>query len=230
MRIKNIKYKNITVGIIVISALAVGVYFYLSKGNEQSDDISTSRSIPELSDSDTSSSPKEIFGSVNSEQVPSTSSGQVSRIENWTSTVQHSDTSADKMPDGWSEYRSERYGFSLFYPLEMTAGEFDEGGGASTLTFEDKDDARGFQIFAVPYSGTHVTEERFLRDVPSGVRKDPVDFYIGGTLATAFYSTHPLLGDMVEVWFIHEGYLFELTTLQPLENLLAEVIQTLRFQ
>ena len=160
---------------------------------------------------------------------PAEEKGAGNGTKSFVAASQRSDTAVEKPPEGWSEYQSERYGFSLFYPAEMAVSEFDEGKGASTLTFEDKQGGRGFQIFAVPYSGTQVSEERFLRDIPSGVRENPVDFYVAGVLATVFYSRHPLLGDTIEVWFIRGGYLFELTTLKPLEDLLAEIIQTWRF-
>src|SRR3989338_5595699 len=73
-------------------------------------------------------------------------------------------------PEGYVEYRNERYGFRLFHPPQVAIKEYDEGEGAMTIVFEDKEVARGFQIFVVPYAGTTVTEERFKADVPSGVR------------------------------------------------------------
>ena len=128
-----------------------------------------------------------------------------------------------------SEYSDEQYGFSLFYPDGMTVKEFDEGGGAATITFEDAVNGSGFQIFILPYAESQVSEERFLLDVPSGVRNNPVDIQVDGVMATSFSSTNASLGDTWEVWFIHEGFLYELTTLKPLENLLDKIVQTWKF-
>lgn len=181
---------TIITSVMIFSGLAIGAYFYLSKGDEQS------------------------------------ARGEA---ENFVAAIQFSRPPAENPPDGWRVYENERYGFSLAYPEGMSAREFDEGGGAQTIIFEDIENALGFQIFVVPYSETRVTEERFLKDAPSGVRENPVDFSLDGALATAFYGKHQVLGETAEIWFIREGHLFEITTLKPLQSLLAEIIQTWHF-
>ena len=139
------------------------------------------------------------------------------------------ETNERKMPLGQREYKSSQFGFSLFYPDGMAVKEFGEGGGAGTITFEDAVNARGFQIFVVPHNGTQVSEERFLKDTPSGVRKESTDIFIDGATASAFYSTHAFLGETREVWFIHGGYLFEVTTPRSGEFLLTEILPTWQF-
>lgn len=134
-----------------------------------------------------------------------------------------------EVPAGWREYRSEQYGFSLLYPDSLSVKEYDEGGGASTITFENVESLQGFQIFIVSFAGGQITEERFRQDIPSGVRKDLVDITVDGATGAAFYSEHDLLGETYEVWFIHDGYLYEATTLKPLEQSLQSVMQTWQF-
>jgi len=130
---------------------------------------------------------------------------------------------------GYSEYRNTTYGFSLFYPSDLSVNVNDDGDGATTVVFQDTKTVRGFQLFIVPYSGTQVTEQRFEEDEPSGVRNDVTTGLINGTPAAAFYSTDPRLGDTYEVWFIHGGYLYEATTLKPLEPWFQSVMQTWKF-
>jgi len=132
-------------------------------------------------------------------------------------------------PDGWVEYRNSRYSFSLFHPPQQKVQEFDEGAGAMTITFEDTATVRGFQIFVVPYGENQVSEDRFRKDAPSGVRAELVNITVDGATGASFYSINALLGDTREVWFVKNGYLFELTTLKPLETMLDQVLQTLRF-
>src|SRR3990167_8204177 len=87
-----------------------------------------------------------------------------------TSAIAAEPLGAHRVPTaGLSEYYSARYRFSLFYPEKLEVKEYDEGGGASTITFQNVAAAQGFQIFVVPYHDPQVSEERFHTDVPSGV-------------------------------------------------------------
>ncbi|MFZ2484725.1 MAG: hypothetical protein WAX80_02115 [Minisyncoccia bacterium] len=130
--------------------------------------------------------------------------------------------------DAW-EYRSLDYKFSLLYPEGMSVKEFDEGGGAKTVIFENTEIVSGFQIFVVPYGDNKISEERFRMDVPSKVRTDLKNIEVGGVEATSFYSTNFVLGDTYEIWLINNGYLYELTTLKQLEPFLNEVVATWEF-
>ena len=132
-------------------------------------------------------------------------------------------------PAGLSEYYSAQYRFSLFYPEKLEVKEYDEGGGASTITFQNVAAAQGFQIFVVPYHDPQVSEERFHTDVPSGVRKGVQNITIDGVAGASFYSTNLSLGETAEMWFIHGGYLFEVTTPKPLAGGLADIMQTWEF-
>jgi hypothetical protein len=123
-----------------------------------------------------------------------------------------------KLPEGYAPYRSARYGFALGYPEVLSVREYDEGGGA------------GFQIFIVPYAEEQVSEARFLKDEPSGVREQAVFGLIDGATASAFYGRDLRLGDTYEVWFVHGGYLYEVTTLKPLDGWLQGIMQTWTFR
>jgi hypothetical protein len=132
-------------------------------------------------------------------------------------------------PAGYTEYRDTTYHLSLFYPSELSLKTYDEGGGAATIDFQNVQKGEGFQIFIVPYSGMQVTAERFKEDEPSGVRNNPTYGLIDGASASSFYSTDASLGDTYEVWFIHGGYLYEVTTLKPLDAWLQNIMQTWLF-
>ena len=129
-------------------------------------------------------------------------------------------------PAGYKEYRDTTYGFSLFYPQELSVKTYDEGAGAATIDFQNVQKGEGFQIFIAPYSGTTVSAQRFKQDEPSGVRNNPTFGLIDGASAASFYSTDPRLGDTYEVWFIHGSYLYEVTTLKPLDAWLQNIMQT----
>src|ERR1041385_8689105 len=78
---------------------------------------------------------------------------------------------ARSAPAGSTAYRNDTYRFQLFYPASLSIQSYDEGKGASTITFQNVAEAKGFQIFIVPYGEHHVTNERFLKDEPSGEMK-----------------------------------------------------------
>ncbi len=52
---------------------------------------------------------------------------------------------------------------------------------------------------------------------------------IDGATAAAFESVNAALGDTYEIWVIHGGFLYELTTLKSLAPLLDAVAATWKF-
>ena len=73
-----------------------------------------------------------------------------------------------------------------------------------------------------------IDDARFKQDEPSGVRNDLQDVSIDGAIGASFYSTTATLGDTAEIWFIHGGYLYEVTTLKPLASWLSTILSTWR--
>jgi hypothetical protein len=127
------------------------------------------------------------------------------------------------------EYRNSHYSLSLFYPQYLLVKEFNEGGGAATITFQNPGEGKGFQIFVLPYNETQVSEARFKQDAPSGVRANLTNVTVDGATGASFYSKSITLGDTHEVWFIHGGYLYEVTTLKSLDTWLTDLLQTWQF-
>lgn len=133
------------------------------------------------------------------------------------------------VPVGAKEYRSATYHFSLFYPQELAVSEHPEGGGAATITFQNVEKAEGFQIFIVPYSEAQVSEKRFRQDEPSGIRESLTNIAVDGATGAAFYSENIALGATREVWVVRGGFLYEITTLKPLDAWLGAILQTWKF-
>ena len=119
--------------------------------------------------------------------------------------------------------------FSIIFPKNLRIKEYDDGTSASTITFDDPTSGHGFQIFVVPYQHDQITPEQFKRDIPSGVMKEPVDVIIDGVRGTVFYSQDPVIGETREVWFIHRGFLYEITTPKDLDRWVADIMKTWRF-
>ncbi len=133
------------------------------------------------------------------------------------------------VPPGTTLFENAQYHFSLFYPTELAVTEYPEQGGGRSFSFENKDESQGFEIYAFPYSDTQITQKRFLTDEPSGVRQQPNDVVIDGVKATMFFGNNAIMGDTREVWFIKNGYLYELTTYKSLDSWLGSIMQTWKF-
>ena len=135
-----------------------------------------------------------------------------------------------EVPEGYYEYRTVPYHFSILFPQELEVKEYGGKGDSLTVTFEDKSgEPKGFQIFATPYNQPVVSGERFRMDNPSGVYKDPVDVSVAGVRATIFYSQNARLGETREAWFIRNGILYEVNARRAHDEWLAAQIQTWQF-
>jgi hypothetical protein len=111
------------------------------------------------------------------------------------STTQPKQTSTSAMreaPKGYREYRNLKYRFSLFYPESLSVKEIDEGGGAATITFQNEKTVEGFQIFIVPFAGSQITDERFRKDIPSGVRENLQNIEVDGAVGLVYSSWLPV--------------------------------------
>lgn len=133
------------------------------------------------------------------------------------------------VPEEWREYQNASYHFSLLYPQELEVNEHREGDSAITIIFQNVESGEGFQIFILPYSEAQVSEERFKMDIPSGVRTDVANITVDGVTGAAFHSINAILGETREIWFIHGGWLYEVTTLKPLEAWLGNIMQSWKF-
>lgn len=159
--------------------------------------------------------------------------GKVSGILSWPSGIGTAtptiSTQTHASPIMVKEYKNARYGFSLVHPSSLAVAEHSEGGGATTITFQNPGKAEGFQLFIVPHSDSQVSDERFNQDVPSGVRESLTNIAVDGATGAEFYSTHPALGDTHEVWLTRGGFLYELTTFKSLDTWLNSIVPTLKF-
>lgn len=132
-------------------------------------------------------------------------------------------------PEGMLEYRNAKYHLSLFYPQELEVKERPERGNAVTITFQNVGKGLGFQIFIVPYSEQQISEARFKKDVPSGVKTDLENVTIDGVTAATFYSKDISLGETREIWFIKNNFLYEVTTPRSLDEWLSSIMRSWHF-
>lgn len=140
-----------------------------------------------------------------------------------------SDAAMGTTTEGWQTYRSDTYHFSLRHPSDLSVMQYDAGEGAASLVFENEDLSHGFQIFVTPYGEKVITRARFLMDQPSGALSEPVSATVDGAGGMLFYGKNDDIGDTIEVWFVRDGYLYEVYTYKVLEPYLKDIIRTWTF-
>jgi hypothetical protein len=106
---------------------------------------------------------------------------------------------------------------------------YSENGGAFTVAVQDPTTNVGFEVYVTPYSDRQITDAQFKTDEPSGVVNQLTDMTIDGAPATMFYGNNSIMGDTREIWFIHGGFLYEVTTYKQLDSWLAPIMQTWQF-
>ena len=132
-------------------------------------------------------------------------------------------------PNGYLPYSNPQFHFSVSYPQNLHVQEYNEAGGGLTVTFQDIVADQEFQVYVSPYSDSEITDARFKLDEPSGVKVDPTDVTIDGAPGIEFFSNAPRLNDTREVWFIHGGFLYEVTTYKELDAWLQPILQSWHF-
>jgi hypothetical protein len=138
--------------------------------------------------------------------------------------------SASSSPEGSITYQNAQYGFALAYPKELSVFDRAEAGGSYTFSFESQDSDKGFQVFVLPYNNPQIALSRIQEDTHNTAAGTPQEAVLpNGTHALVFESRDPLLGAMREVWFLHGGYLFEVTGYVGQDDWLAGVLSTWRF-
>lgn len=132
-------------------------------------------------------------------------------------------------PPGQKHYWNAEYQFSLFHPESFTVVEHPEANRAGTIVFQDSESLAGFQVYVVPYFTTAITDEQFLKDMPSGVREDEHQVFIDGREFVVFRGEDGVLGETLEVWGIEYGFLYEITAQTGNEALMEDVVASWRF-
>lgn len=117
----------------------------------------------------------------------------------------------------------------MYYPDDLTMIEHPGDYGSAVVLFQDAATEEGFQVFVVPYDEPKISEKRFKMDEPSGVMQSPQNITIDGAPATEFLSTNPAMGTAREIWFLHGGFLYEVTAPQALDAWLSRIMQTWQF-
>jgi hypothetical protein len=136
---------------------------------------------------------------------------------------------AVQQPPNTKEFQSNTYHFSMYYPDDLSVTEQPRADGSIVVLFKDPSSGQGFEIFIAPYDQPKITQATFLMDEPSGVMNDPQNTTIDDVPATEFFSANSAMGASREIWFLHGGFLYEVTAPQSLDSWLIQIMETWQF-
>ncbi len=208
------KYLVVGVLIIFVAGGGLAARFYSFGGTEKSQAAMAALS----SDSVSSDVPVSASSSAPSSEAP-----------NVLPPLSQSTPQTQQATEGMLAYQNAAFHFGLLFPDNLQAIEYKEQDRAVTVTFQDTKTDQGFEVYVTPYADQQITAQRFKLDEPSGVMQSPTDIIVDGTRATMFFGSNSIMGDTREVWFIHGGYLYEVTTYKEFDSWLAGIMQTWKF-
>lgn len=128
-------------------------------------------------------------------------------------------------------YADSQYNFSFQYPKSFTATKFSDQEDTSTILVQGEGGKTGFQIFISWFDEPGpITKERILQDLPDLTIKNPEQRVLkNGIPALIFFSEEASLGKTREIWFVKDGYLYQVTATKEIDSLVAQIVGTWRF-
>jgi len=133
-------------------------------------------------------------------------------------------------PQGYKEFRTQPYHFSIFYPDTLTIRDQSGGhGGPFTLVLANSDASHALQIYVQPYNLPTITQERFKLDAPYTSTTNPINITMQGAKGLEFVGSSAGNPDMLEIWFINKGLLYEVTAPASLKGWVESLLQTWEF-
>ena len=173
-----------------------------------------------------------IFLKVN-KKSPSNKEESINEYPSVSDSIQNTYTLTPSEEDEKNNvYTDSQYKFSFQYPKDFTATKFREGEGSDTILIQQKGGKGGFQIFISPFDEPGpLTKERISQDLPDMKIESAENRVLkNGIPALLFFSSEASLGETREIWFVKNGYLYQITATKEIDSLVAEIVGTWKFQ
>ena len=138
--------------------------------------------------------------------------------------------------DNSVEYLNTSHSFSFKYPKDMKVENFKESEDSpEVILVQNANEGKGFQIVITPFDedvGNKLSKERIKLDVPDLLVKDEQSILIGQNgEGLAFLSDNADFGGKSrEVWFVFNGFLYQISTYAHLDPILQSVFSTWQFK
>jgi len=191
--------------LIVIAAIVIGgIFLYM-----QFNDNSTS--------SDTQISEEEIRGGTVEDVLPSGGEG-VGEVDS---------------DSGMQRYTNTKYNFSFVYPKGFSIGSFKEGYDGEIVLVQDEDRKQGFQVYIIPFDESGpLTLSRIKQDLPDLRIDNPqVVVIAGGSISALLFESQSESYDRSrEIWFMYDGFMYQVTTRAGADDFIGPVMESWRFE
>ena len=134
---------------------------------------------------------------------------------------------------GWEGYAHPELPFAFAHPKDLTPSTFTDG-GAEIVLLAGKEPGREVQIVASVFDNSgSLTVERIQKDIPGMAIDEPQNVLIGSARIPAllFWSNDGAsVGKTRELWFIQDGYLYQVTASAEMDETLAKMMETWRVE
>lgn len=121
--------------------------------------------------------------------------------------------------------------FNFRYPAEFDVDILPDGTDSKALLFQNRRTGEGFQIYLTPFEEQIIlTPDRIRQDIPDIVLNHFQEIRISGVLTLFFASQDETFGNTYEVWFVHQGTLFQITAPADSVDLLKQILITFKFE
>jgi hypothetical protein len=131
-------------------------------------------------------------------------------------------------------YKTEENNFAFVYPekLKITESAIEGVDGGKRILAESGEVKKGFEVVILPFDENNpITKERILQDVPDMVINNEKEITVGnGIYALSFDGTDENIGNTSEIWFTHNGFLYEAQTYPEFGPQMAEILKTWQFK
>lgn len=126
-------------------------------------------------------------------------------------------------------YIHPEYGFSFDFPADWGAESFAEDEGGEVVAVQNAE--TGILIFIYPFNEPGpITKERVLKDVPDMKIQNEIQLKIGGAIdAFGFDCDEREIGPTKEVWFVRNGFLYQISAAEGSGEVFYKMAETWRF-
>lgn len=128
-------------------------------------------------------------------------------------------------------YTHPLFGFTFSLNEKFSTGTFTEGEGEMLLVKLEGEQNRQTQIYVTEFSEKGpLTAQKISQDLPGMVMENPIDVMVDGEPAVAFISKSDSGEKTREVWLVHSGHLYQISSLTTSEKMASDILTSWKWE